>query len=260
MPVAETRLECENLTISVESRELVSNLNLDIKAGSFVCVLGTNGVGKTLTLHTLAGLRPIASGQVMLCGEPLNRIPRKEAARRLGLLLQIYEDAFPLTVLDMVLMGRHPHLGLLQWPAAADTDAVLDALAAVDLAGLEDRIITTLSGGERERVALATLMVQNPAIWLLDEPMNHLDPHHQLSVLDALSQVADNGHIVVTTLHNPAMAMRYADHVLMLYDAGEWEFGTAAELLEPARLERLYRTPFDYYRNAQGERTLLMPS
>jgi iron complex transport system ATP-binding protein len=260
MALAETRLQCERLTISVDNRELVRDLSLDIQGGSFVCVLGTNGVGKTLTLHTLAGLRRYTTGKVMLCGDALGSIPRKEAARRLGLLLQIYEDAFPLTVADMVLMGRYPRLGMWQWPAAEDAVAVRDALAILDLTGLENRIVTTLSGGERERVALATLMVQNPAIWLLDEPMNHLDPHHQLSVLETLRTVANEGHVVIITLHNPAMAMRYADHILMLYDNGDWEFGAADELLEPARLERLYQTPFDYYRNNQGERTLLMPA
>ncbi|MDP6436032.1 MAG: ABC transporter ATP-binding protein [Gammaproteobacteria bacterium] len=256
----EARLHCNGLTVSVAGQELVKDLQLDIEPGSFVCVLGTNGVGKTLTLHTLAGLRPPATGDVTVCGDSLSTLARKDAAVRLGLLLQIYEDAFPLSVMDMVLMGRYPRLSLWRWPDDRDLDAARKALQKFDLAGLEDRVITTLSGGERERVALATLQVQDPAIWLLDEPMNHLDPHHQLSVLDILKETACNGRVILTTLHNPAMAVRYADHALLLYGDGEWEYGTAAELLEPARLERLYQTPFDYYRNTQGERTLLMPA
>ncbi|HJP05301.1 MAG: ABC transporter [Chromatiales bacterium] len=256
----EARLQCNNLTVSVANRELVKNLCLDIEPGSFVCVLGTNGVGKTLTLHTLAGLWPPATGDVTVCGDSLGTLARKEAARRLGLLLQIYEDAFPLSVMDIVLMGRYPRLSLWQWPDDRDREVVHTALQKFDLAGLEERVITTLSGGERERVALATLLVQDPVIWLLDEPMNHLDPHHQLSVLDILRETAHDGRIVFTTLHNPAMAMRYADHALLLYGDGEWEYGSAAELLEPSRLERLYQTPFDYYRNTRGERTLLMPA
>jgi iron complex transport system ATP-binding protein len=253
-------LQCENLTISVDDRILVRELNLDIASGSFVCLLGTNGVGKTLTLHTLAGLRQPATGNVALCGDLLGNITRKEVAHRLGLLLQIYEDAFPLTVMDILLMGRYPRMSLWQWPDDQDKEAVRIALQKLELAGLENRVITTLSGGERERVALATIMVQDPAIWLLDEPMNHLDPHHQLSVLNLLRKVADGDQIIVTTLHNPAMALRYADHALLLYGNGEWEFGEAGSLLEPKRLERLYQTPFDYYRNSQGARALLMPA
>lgn len=253
-------LQCNNLTVSVAGRDLVRELQLEIDAGSFVCVLGTNGVGKTLTLHTLAGLRPPRSGQVSVCGDPLDTLARRAAAVRLGLLLQIYEDAFPLSVMDIVLMGRYPRLNLWRWPGDRDLQAAHEALRKLDLAGLEGRIVTTLSGGERERVALATLMVQDPAVWLLDEPMNHLDPHHQLAVLDLLRETAQEGRVILTTLHNPAMAMRYADQALLLYGEGEWEYGSASELLEPDRLERLYQTPFDYYQDTQGERTLLLPA
>jgi len=254
------RLQTRALRIDVAGRTLVRDLDLDIPAGCFVCVLGTNGAGKTLTLHTLAGLRG-AAGSIRLCGDELQSLSRSEVGRRLGLLLQIHEDAFPLTVLDSVLMGRFPHLGFWQWAGAEDRELARDALRRCDLAGLENRLITTLSGGERERAALATLMVQNPAIWLLDEPMNHLDPHHQIQVLEELAAVAAAGATVITTVHNPALAMRYADHALLLYGDGEWEFGASDALLVPERLERMYRTPFDYYTASRGSgRTVLLPA
>lgn len=260
MSITPARLACTDLSVAVGDRELVTNLNLDIGAGSFVCVLGTNGVGKTLTLHTLAGLRAAAGGHVRLGDDLLTSLPRREIARRLGLLLQMHDDAFPLTVMDSVLMGRYPHGGFWEWAGTEDHAAVRAALLALDLDGIENRGITSLSGGERERVALATILVQDPAIWLLDEPTNHLDPHHQLIVLDVLRELANRQRIIVTTVHNPALAMRYADHVLLLFGNGEWEFGSAAELLEPTRLQRMYQTPFDYYRNGSGSRTLLLPA
>jgi iron complex transport system ATP-binding protein len=257
--VMQTRLQCDQLTVSVAGRELVRDLDLDVGPGDFVCVLGTNGAGKTLTLHTLAGLRPAAGGCIRLCGQNLEKLNRKQIALRLGLLLQIQTDAFPLTVMDSAIMGRHPHLGMWQWAGEDDLARVRDALRCFDIEGLEHRFVTTLSGGERERVALATLMVQDPSIWLLDEPMNHLDPHHQLDVFKVLRDMSEAGRIVVTTVHNPAMAMRYANRVLMLYGAGEWEYGAADELLEPERLERVYQTPFDYYRSARGANDVLLP-
>jgi iron complex transport system ATP-binding protein len=251
------QLVCNDLNICIDGRTLVHDLNLAIPAGSFVCMLGTNGVGKTLTLQTLAGLRGEQHDAIHLCGESLGSMSRKKVALRLGLLLQMQEDAFPLSVMEAVLMGRYPHMGLWQWPDNEDRSAVTAALQSFDLLGLEHRPLASLSGGERERVALATLMAQGPDIWLLDEPMNHLDPQHQLQVMRALKRISSEGRVVIASLHNPAMAMRFADYVLLFYGAGEWEYGPAAELLDPQRLERTYQTPFEYFRN--GSQQLLLP-
>ena len=251
-----TRLACNDLTVTVPGRNLVTELSLDIAPGSFVCLLGTNGVGKTLTLQTLAGLRDSA-GRVLLDDDDIGNLSRREIARRLGMLLQIQEDAFPLTVMESVLMGRYPHMNIWQWPDRSDQRAALEALDVFDLHGLQERQLQSLSGGERERVALATLYLQNPAIWLLDEPMNHLDPQHQLQVMRTLRNIAADQRIVIASLHNPSLAMRFADFALILYGDGEWEYGPAADLLEPARLERAYGTPFEYFNNAESR--ILMP-
>ncbi len=251
-------LHCAQLTVTVNDRVLVRELELDISSGSFVCVLGTNGVGKTLTLQTLAGLREPDQGGVTLCGAKLGALTRREIALRLGMLLQIHEDAFPVTVTEGIMMGRYPHMDVWQWPDERDHAAVSEALSALDLADLGDRRLNELSGGERERAALATLWAQDPAIWLLDEPMNHLDPQHQLQVLSLLKKKAASGRVVVASLHNPAMAMRYANQALLLYGDGQWEYGSAAKLLEPERLQRTYGTPFEYFSN--GEQKLLLPA
>lgn len=255
--MTKARLECHQLNISVAGRMLVRELELDISEGAFVCLLGTNGVGKTLALQTLAGLRGEQKQQVKLCGQELPELSRREIALRLGLLLQIQQDAFPLSVMESVLMGRYPRMGVWQWPGETDHEAAHAALACFDLSGLEDRPLASLSGGERERVALATLMAQDPDIWLLDEPMNHLDPQHQLQVLQTLQMTAHEGRVVIASLHNPAMAMRFADYVLLFYGDGEWEYGPARDMLDPDRLERTYQTPFRYF--SSGSEQLLLP-
>ncbi|MCP4001630.1 MAG: ABC transporter ATP-binding protein [Gammaproteobacteria bacterium] len=255
--MSKAQLTCKNLSVVINDHELIKSLTFDITPGSFVCILGTNGVGKTLTLHTLAGLREAKENSIYLCGDALNTLSRKEISKRLGMLLQIQEDTFPLTVLENAMMGCYPHMKMWQWPSKQDMKTVHHALETFDLLGLEQRTLAQLSGGERERAALATLMVQDPAIWLLDEPMNHLDPQHQLSVLHTLRQVAARGRIVIASLHNPAMAMRFADYALLLYDNGEWEFGEADELLEASRLQHLYQTPFDSFSN--GNEQVLLP-
>ncbi len=129
------RLTTRELTVSVGERTLVRNLDLEIDAGTFVCVMGTNGVGKTLTLHTLAGLRAPFGGKVELGGTELHSMPRQEVARKLGLLLQIQEDAFPMTALDTVILGRYPHGRPWAWAGREDRLAAEEALRVVDLAG-----------------------------------------------------------------------------------------------------------------------------
>ena len=161
--------------------------------GELVAILGRNGSGKTLTLHTLAGLKPAARGTVRLDGQSLDRLTRRAIARRMGLLMQDLEDAFTMTVLESVLIGRHPHLALWQWESAADEQLARSALARVGLENFPARSVDTLSGGEQRRVAVATLLAQEPAVFLLDEPTNHLDPQHQLHVLGLFRALADKG-------------------------------------------------------------------
>jgi iron complex transport system ATP-binding protein len=236
-----TRLAGRDLGIAVGGRTLVDGLSLEAGPGEFLCVLGENGAGKTLTLHTLAGLRAPDAGTVLLDGRPHHAWPRRERARRVGLLTQATEDPFPVRVLDAVLIGRHPHLDFWQWEGAADVDAARAALAACGLQGFEDRLVDTLSGGERRRAALAAVLTQDPDVLLLDEPQNHLDPHHQLQVLRLLRARADAGRAVVATVHDATLAAQFADRVLLLYGDGRWRHGTARDVLNAESLSDLYR-------------------
>jgi iron complex transport system ATP-binding protein len=193
-----------------------------------------------MTLHTLAGLRAPARGEITLDGTPLASWPRRALARKLGLLTQTTEDTFPSTVLDSVLVGRHPHIDFWRWENDADRAIARAALAAVALEDLAGREVDTLSGGERRRVALATLLAQDPDVFLLDEPINHLDPHHQLDVLKLLREKAHTGRTVLMSLHDAGLAARFSDHALLLYGNGEWLSGPTAEVLTPATMTKLY--------------------
>jgi iron complex transport system ATP-binding protein len=242
-PVSMGALATTDVAVSVGSRELVSNLTVSFAAGEFIAVLGRNGCGKTLTLHTLAGLRKPARGTVLLDGVPEDQHDKRSVARRLGLLAQDVDDGFVTTALESVLIGRHPHLAFWQWESAHDGQLARDALTAVDLAGFSDRRTDTMSGGEQRRVAIAALLAQAPGVYLLDEPTNHLDPHHQLAVLTLFKQLARGGSTVIATLHDPTLAARFADRALLLFGDGRWSSGAADEAITADTLSSLYLTP-----------------
>jgi iron complex transport system ATP-binding protein len=232
-----------NVSVRAGARELVHELSVQFTPGEVVAILGRNGSGKTLTLHTLAGLRRAAAGEVWLDGAPLLEFKRRSVALRLGLLPQDLEDAFVTTAMETVLIGRHPHLALWQWETAEDERLAREALAAVDLRDFVMRHTDTLSGGEQRRVAVAALLAQQPGIFLLDEPTNHLDPHHQLAVLGLFRGLANQGRTVVTTLHDPTLAARFADRALLLHGDGRWSLGPVSSALTAVTLSELYLAP-----------------
>ena len=176
----------------------------------------------------------------MLNGKPVAHWPRRERALRVGLLTQVSEDPFPGTVMEAVLVGRHPHVQAWQWESPEDVEAARQALADCDLEGFEDRDLDTLSGGERRRVALASVLAQDPDVLLLDEPQNHLDPRHQMAVLRLLRARADAGKSVIVSLHDASLANRFGDLALLLYGDGRWSFGTTDTTLTAALLSELY--------------------
>jgi iron complex transport system ATP-binding protein len=236
-------LATSGLGIAAGTRQLVANLDIELVAGEFTAILGRNGSGKTLTLHTLAGLRPPQQGTVRVGETLLDGMTRRAAAKRIGLLMQDLEESFVTTALEAVLIGRHPHLKAWQWESADDERIARDALARVNMQDFASRTTDGLSGGERRRVAIASLLAQAPEVFLLDEPTNHLDPHHQVAVLELFRQQANAGRTVIATLHDPTLAARFSDRVILLFGDGQWRSGPTRETLTAKSLSELYLTP-----------------
>ena len=240
MTAAPPRLSCSELALAVPGRTLCERLSFDAHAGERWAIVGPNGAGKTTLVATLAGLRTPAAGTIAYDGAPLASLAPRERARKRGFLPQDSVDFFPATVLETVLVGRHPHLGRWQWESAADIRHARDALAALDLAGFEARDVRTLSGGERRRVALAALVAQDPALWLLDEPASHLDLGQQVDALGTLATLArERGRTIVMVVHELHLALRFADHAIAL-GGGRAVAGTAAEILTSDALSALF--------------------
>ncbi|MDR2031281.1 MAG: ABC transporter ATP-binding protein [Azoarcus sp.] len=239
------------LSLRRGARKLCREFDLEIRAGQCVAILGRNGAGKTSLLHALAGLHgaiegggaPDVCGEIRLGARPLADWPPLQMARFRGLLPQRQPMPFAASVRETVLVGRHPHLGRWGWESAADIAIAHAALACVDLQELALRDLRALSGGEQQRVALAMLLAQTPRLFLLDEPLNHLDLHHQIAVLELLRALAADGRGVVMVLHDLALAARYADRVVLLDGEGDVTTGTRTEVLTAERLSRAFGHP-----------------
>ncbi len=237
-------LEARQITVSIGDKTFCRDLDLTLQPGERLAILGRNGAGKSTLLSVLAGLRAPQSGEVRINGVGYATLgPRKSALIR-GWLPQVRGDAFASTVLETALVGRHPHLDRWGWETDKDTKIVREALAAVDLTAFEQRDIQTLSGGERQRLAIATLLAQAPRLFLLDEPIAHLDLKHQIAMLELFAGAArDCNAAVAMVLHEPALAWRFCDRALLIHGDGNTDTGPVREMLTVERLSALYQYP-----------------
>ena len=239
-----TLINTSNLSLSAGNKTLCAGLNWQVKAGQVWGLLGLNGAGKTTLLHTLAGIHTPQEGEVMLWEQCVSQWPAKVLAKKRGLLLQHHHDPFPGKVIDYVLMGRHPYLHALQWESDEDFLLAEQTLKTVGLEGMALRDIDSLSGGEYQRMAIAMILLQAPELYLLDEPVNHLDLPFQHLILKLFSDVmrAHSGGIVMS-LHDINLAARYCSHVMLIFEQGQIQFGPVNEILTEPNLSQLYHHP-----------------
>ncbi len=238
------RLTAEALTLGFPGRVLCRGLSFAVSPGQCWAVLGNNGSGKTTLMHALAGVRRPLAGSVRLDDTQLSDLGAAKRARLIGLLLQEETTEFWGSVLDYVALGRYPHRrSLLGYDPEAERLA-RGQLERMDLARLAGQPLSTLSGGERQRARLALVLTQDPTVFLLDEPLQHLDLRHQMQALDWFASLARaSGRAVLMVLHDPTLARRYCDHAVLLYEAETALAGSAERVLTPDNLERLYGVP-----------------
>ena len=235
-------LHCADLTLTVAGRTLCSGLEFTVKPGEVWGVLGPNGSGKTSLLNVLAGLAQPATGSIALDQLSIASLPVVARARAIGVLPQHEESEFWGTALEYVSLGRFPHESAwMTWQRTDGDDAAHAALASVGIGDFAHRRYSTLSGGERQRVRLAQVLAQAPQFLLLDEPLQHLDLHHQQQVLNLVKGLArDQQRGVVMVLHDVLWPSRICTHALLLDGRGGARTGTAREILTQANLQALF--------------------
>jgi len=235
-------LAAEGACFRYGPRTVLDGVDLAVAAGEMVGLIGPNGAGKSTLVRLLAGIERPAEGIVRLDGRPLTAWTRAERARRVALVPQDPRVEFPYTVLEVVLMGRSPHLSALALPGRRDLEIARAALARLEVAELEARRMDELSGGERQRVFLARALAQEPAVLLLDEPTTHLDLRHQTQLHDVARARCREGVAVLTVLHDLNLAATYCDRVVLLAGGRVVREGTPVDVLEAATLERAFGT------------------
>jgi iron complex transport system ATP-binding protein len=256
--VPETVLAVRDLAWGTGGRQILGRLSFEVRHGECLVVVGPNGAGKTTLLRLLTGLLRPAAGEIAYRGKPFTALSRRALARRIAYVPQIRPSNLPLTVEEVVLLGRYPHLSAFQMaPRREDFAAVEEALRLVGIEELRERPVDELSGGERQAVYIAAALAQESELLILDEPTIHLDARHQSDLAGLLLRLkAESGRTVVLATHDLNLASLLGDRLLAVAGGKILAVGTPAEILRPDLLERLFRARFEIVR--AGERPVTM--
>ena len=239
-------------------REVIRGVDLDLAAGDLLAIFGPNGAGKSTLLRLLAGELAPSQGVVELDGRPVRAYGRRALARLVAVVHQETEVAFPFTVAEVVLMGRAPYVGRFSLEAEADLAAARKALGALDLEALADRPIGEISGGERQRAAIARAIAQSTPVLLLDEPTAFLDPRHQVDVLRLARRLAAEGRAIAIVSHEVNLAAQYASRIVLMKDGAVRASGPPEEVIRPEIVREVFETEVALGRHPRTERPYML--
>jgi len=226
-----------------ERRPVVDGVSFRLGSGEVLAILGPNGAGKTTLLHILLGILKAQSGQIWLDGRELSTCTRSEISRVVGLVPQFEHVAFEYSVEEYVLMGRAPHLGMLELPTQDDDRLAVEALDQLGLLALRHRSMLELSGGERQMVVLARALAQQARLLLMDEPLAHLDLSNKGRILGVIRRLSEAGVAVVFTTHEPDMVQGVAHRVLLMREGQVVASGQTEAVLTSETLSQTYGVP-----------------
>ncbi len=233
-------LEIRGLAFGYGEHTVGADISLSLATGEVLALLGPNGAGKTTLFKTVLGLLPVKAGDILLDCKPLSAWSRRQRAKRIAYVPQAHAALFPFTVLEVVLMGRAPHLAPFSLPGSRDRRIAMEALAGLGVAHLAMRPYTEISGGERQMALIARALTQEPSILVMDEPTSNLDYGNQIRVLSLIRSLAERGLSVVLSTHNPDHAFLVADRVALLHASKLIALGSPRDVLTPATLKQLY--------------------
>jgi len=240
--VSEPVLAAHDLGWTIGEARILDGVSLAAQPGELIGIIGPNGAGKTTLLRLLAGLLLPTSGRVLLRGRSVHEMDHRERARWISFMSQDTSQVYPFTVMEILLMGRYPHLGRFQNETAEDRERARRMLSYVGLPALGERTFSALSGGERQLVLFARTLVQETDVLLLDEPSSSLDIHHEDRIFSMAQELAREGRAVMASVHNLTVAAQYCSRLVLLEKGRVARDGRPAKVLESALLDRVYAT------------------
>ena len=242
-------ISAQGLSYDVEGEKLLDGVSLHADRGQLVGLIGPNGAGKSTLLRAVSGILGYRDGAVRLEGADLASLSSKETAAALALIPQIAPYTHGFTSIELVLMGRYPHMGRFQIEGKEDDRIARDAMRLTETEQFADRTLDTLSGGERQRVFVSRALAQQPRVLLLDEPTSNLDVFHQLKVFDLVRRLVDDGLTAIAAIHDLNMAARYCDRLVLLSGGRVLAEGTPEEVLSPETIEAAFGVTAAVYRD-----------
>lgn len=225
-----------------EDRSILKDVSFTLEEGEIISILGPNGAGKSTLLNCLANLLNPDSGEIYLCGRKMREMGIKEVARCISYVQQTHTPTFAYTVLNFVIMGRAPNIGMFRKPKAEDEQAAREALEMLGIAHLAEKPYTEISGGERQQVTIARAIVLEPKVILFDEPTSHLDYGNQYRILGMIKRMQSRGYSIIITTHNPDHAILLGGTPALLDRNGRFYVCKNSELITEERLKKLYNT------------------
>lgn len=253
-------IEAAGLCFSYDGRAVLCDIALRVAPGEVIGLLGPNGSGKSTLLRVIAGALTGYEGVVQIAGREIRDFPRRELAQRVAVVPQESTFGFPFSVLEIVLMGRHPHLAGLAFESPTDIEIAKSALGRCGALAFASRPIHELSSGERQRVVFARALAQQPRILLLDEPASFLDIRYQVELYDIVRDMAHTqGCAVLTALHELNLAAEYCDRVYLLSDGRIAADGAPAQALSYANVTRVFDTDVYVDINSLTGKPLIVP-
>lgn len=223
-------------------RPVFTDLSFALRRGELFTILGPNGAGKSTLLNCITAVRPPQSGRIVLDGDDIGHLPPRTRARRVAYVPQTSSVSYAYTVLDYVLMGRAPHLGLLQQPGEHDRVRAWEALVLLGIEAIADRLCTEISGGQRQLASIAKAVVQDPELIVFDEPTAALDHGNQARVLALLKDLSERGFGIISTTHNPNHAILLGGSAGVLTRTGRFHTGVVSEVIHEDLLGEVYET------------------